>query len=119
MGKVNEKTAAIDLNQTNQDQPKNFDINTMIFNRITEYKVMNEVSKYNLCKPVYAKYANGLCYGFNNGITLNGPLMLTHDFLNEMATKLAQFHSIKLDLENIKFKTNFERMNRYKNKPGL
>lgn len=39
------------------------DFSNMIFNRIAEYKVMNEVSKHGLCKKVYAKYTNGICYG--------------------------------------------------------
>ena len=36
--------------------------------------------------------------------------MLTNDFLNEMATKLAKFHSIKYEIPDVKFKTYFERM---------
>lgn len=36
--------------------------------------------------------------------------MLTLDFLNEMAPKMARFHSIKLNVSN-KFKTHYERYN--------
>lgn len=41
-GKVNEETG----------KGKPFSI----FSRLTEYMIMNEVSKYGLCQPVYAKY---------------------------------------------------------------
>ena len=36
--------------------------------------------------------------------------MLTNDFLNEIATKLAKFHSIKYEIPDAKFKTHFEKM---------
>ena len=36
--------------------------------------------------------------------------MLTNDFLNEMAPKLAKFHSIKYRKPDTKFKTYFEKM---------
>jgi len=91
--------------------PENFDINKLFFNRDTEFEVMNVVSKFGLCEPVYAKYNNGLCYGYTDGVTLNGALMLTNDFLNEMATKMARFHTIRHSIQNIKSKTHFERMN--------
>jgi len=96
---------------TAQQPPADLDINTLFFNRITEYQVMNEASKHGLCQPVFAKYNNGLCYGFTEGITLNGKIMLSTEFLEEMATKLAKFHSIECKLSNIQFDTHFDRMN--------
>lgn len=45
---------------------------------------------------------------FSHGVTLTGPLMLTYDFLNEIAPKLARFHCIKFDMPEIKFKTHHE-----------
>ena len=65
-----------------------------------------------LASIIYAKYKNGLCYGYTEGVTLDGALMLTNDFLNEMATKLAKFHSIKFEIPSIKFETHFHRINR-------
>lgn len=51
-------------NEKKDNPATDFDIGTAFFNRITEFSVMNEVSKYGLCQPVYAKYKNGICYGF-------------------------------------------------------
>ena len=95
-----------------QPPASGLDIDTLVFNRLTEYQVMNEVSRHKLCQPVYAKYSNGICYGYSEGVVVDGPLMLTRDFETEMATKLAKFHSIQFDMPNIKFKTHFERMDR-------
>ena len=92
--------------------PADFDLNTLMFNRLIEYQVMNEVSRHKLCQPVYAKYQNGICYGFADGVVVSGPLMLTSDFETEMATKLAEFHSIKFDMPTVGFETHFERMDR-------
>ena len=39
-----------------QQPPADLDINTLIFNRLTEYQVIQAVSRHNLCQPVYAKY---------------------------------------------------------------
>lgn len=36
--------------------------------------------------------------------------MLTHDFLNEAATKMAKFHSIKYEVPGIPFKTHYDRV---------
>ena len=70
---------------------------------------MQVVSSRGLCQPVYATYNNGIAYGFTRGVTLNGQLMLTEDFLNEAATKLARFHSIKYEIPDLPFKTHLER----------
>jgi len=83
---------------------------SMLFSRMTEYLVMNEVSKHGLCQPVFAQYNNGICYGYTQGVTVNSALMLTTDFLTEMATKLAEFHSIKLELPGIEHKTHFDKI---------
>lgn len=95
-----------------QQPASDLDIDTLVFNRVTEFEVMQEVSRHKLCQPVYAKYTNGICYGYSEGVVVDGPLMLTNDFETEMATKLAKFHSIQFDIPNIKFQTHFERMNR-------
>ena len=58
--------------------------------QFAEYAVINEVSKHGLCKPVIAKYANGLCYTYTPGNTLNSAQMLTEDFLEEAAFKFAR-----------------------------
>lgn len=42
--------------------PEDFDINTDFFNQLSEFEIMNEVSKHGLCEPVYAKYNNGSCF---------------------------------------------------------
>lgn len=52
----------------------------------------------------------GLCYGYSYGYTVDGPLMLTNDFLNEMASKLAKFHNINYKVQNVDSKTHYERM---------
>ena len=36
--------------------------------------------------------------------------MLTNDFLNEAATKMAKFHSIKFEVPGIPFKTHYDRV---------
>lgn len=43
---------------TGEQQPpaSDLDINTLIFNRSTEYQVISEVSRHKLCEPVYVKY---------------------------------------------------------------
>lgn len=104
--------AAIKIDQPEGAQQANppKDFSEAIFNRITEYMVMNEISKHGLCKKVYAKYNNGIVYGFTTGVVLNGPLMLTYDFMNEAASKLAKFHSIKYDIPSIPFKTHHDRV---------
>lgn len=108
---LNQMKKSSEQNSTQTDKPKKeLDFNIML-NRL-EYQVMDVVSKHNLCEPVYARYNNGVCYGFSQGVTLNGSLMLTNDFLNEMTTKLARFHSIKFDLPDIKFETHYQRQNR-------
>ena len=86
-----ETSAAKPENGSNETvQQPEVDFSEVIFSRMTEYKVMNEISKYGLCKPVYARYTNGIAYGYTQGVVLNGALMLTNDFLNEMATKLGK-----------------------------
>ena len=70
---------------------------------------MNEISKYGLCQPVYAKYQNGICYGFMEGTTANGELMLSEEYLEEAAGKFAKFHSIKYQIPNLQFKTRYDR----------
>ena len=109
---TNESTTNLEKSPAGDDQqsPDDLDINAVFFNRLTEYLVMNEISKHGLCRPVYAKYNNGIAYGYTQGVVLNGALMLTNDFLNEMATKLAKFHSIKYEIPDAKFKTHFDRM---------
>ena len=49
-----------------------------------------------------------LC-SFTEGTTLNGPLMLTTDFLNEAATKLAKFHAIDYEVPDAKFPNHYVR----------
>ena len=71
---------------------------------------MQVVSSRGLCQPVYATYNNGIAYGFTRGSTVTGELMLTEDFLNEAATKLARFHSIKYEIPDLPFKTYQDRM---------
>lgn len=92
------------------DLPEESDFSKMLFNRFAEYKVMHVVSKYDLCQPVYATYSNGIVYGFTEGTTLSGPLMLTNDFLNEASSKLAKFHSIDWEVPDAKFPNHYERM---------
>ena len=53
---------------------------------------------------------NGIVYGYTEGVTVTGELMLSNDFLNEASTKLACLHSIKYEVPGIKFKTQLERV---------
>lgn len=52
---------------------------------------------------------NGICYGYTEGTTLTGPLMLSEEYLQEAASKFARFHSIKYEIPNLKFKTRYDR----------
>ena len=97
----NEKTGA---------PPADFDLEASFFNRVSEYKVMNEISKYGLCQPVYARYSNGVCYGYSPGNTVDGKIMLSEEFLKEFTTKYALFNSIKYDIPGAMFKTHLERL---------
>lgn len=76
----------------------------------SECQIMQAVSKHGLCPPVYAKYKNGLVYGFTEGVTVTGELMLTKDFETEMAAKLARFHSIKYEVPGTQYRTHLERL---------
>ena len=98
---------------------------------------MHEVSKHSLCQPVYGRYQvsqrvyfkisptklrdyserlmpsyfqNGICYGYTEGITLNGAIMLSEEYLKEAATKFARFHSIEYEFSNFPFKTRYDRV---------
>lgn len=55
-GKVNEENEKANgqVNGVNEETGKGKPFS--IFSRLTEYMIMNEVSKYGLCQPVYAKY---------------------------------------------------------------
>lgn len=88
----NQENGQIDA-KLDQELPEN--ISELIFSRLTEYKVMHEVSKHGLCKPVYARYNNGIAYGYTQGAIVNSSLMLTNDFLNEIAIKLGKFLFLK------------------------
>ena len=81
----------------------------VIHSLLSELGIMQALSKHGLCQPVYGKYENGIVYGYAEGVTLTGELMLTNEFLNEAARKIARFHSIKYEVPGIKFKTNLER----------
>lgn len=48
--------------------------------------------------------------GYTDGTVVNGLFMLTEEFLNEMAVKLAAFHSIKYELPGVEFKTHYDRV---------
>ena len=71
---------------------------------------MHVVSKFGLCQPVYGTYENGIVYGYTEGTTLNGPLMLTTDFLNESSRKLGKFHAIDYEVPDAKFPDHYDRM---------
>ena len=71
---------------------------------------MQVVNKHGLCQPVYATYKNGIAYGYTNGVTVTGELMLTEDFLEEAATKLARFHSIQYEVPGLNFRTHQDRI---------
>ena len=70
---------------------------------------MHVVSKHGLCQPVYATYTNGICYGFTEGATVSGPLMLTSDFLLESSSQLAKFHAIDYEVPDAKFPSHYDR----------
>lgn len=81
-----------------------------VFNRLTEYMIMQEISNRGLCEPVYARYSNGICYGFAEGTTLTGSLMNSEEYLQEAASKFARFHSIKYQISNFPFKARHDRI---------
>src|SRR5699024_1800819 len=96
VGKVNEKTNGGNGEKANDEESDKE--KPSMFNRLIEYQLMNEISKHGLCQPVYAKYSNGICYGYAEGTTLTGSLMNSEEYLQEAASKLARFHSIKYQI---------------------
>lgn len=109
VGKANGKTNGVNGEKANDVNEESDKEKPSIFSRLTEYMIMHEVSKYGLCQPVYAKYSNGICYGYAEGTTLTGSLMNSEEYLQEAASKLARFHSIKYEIPNLQFKTRYDR----------